>query len=361
MEELQLTLTPQRVDQRNFGIMLTNWRVGQQLNALVVATRPDSSVLLSVGGKQFVATTDIPVQQGSTLRLEVKQAGPEVVLKQVDQGQAQQAAPRTDAAGRAADNAIALSSARPSALLNQLAAQPARFGSPDLQELARELLGRSLKADSLKPGDLRKALQSSGLFTEVDLASGQTRRAQQSSKATLSQLQALALALADEQSEEAVEGMVLRQIADKAGGLLNGIAQNQLASLPVDDNAARWVFTLPLQLQNHFHDVRTVIERERRGPQGEEEEVWRASLSLDLPRLGAVDIRVQMVRGAVSVNFSCENSTSSRVLNGAMSNLEQRLMLREINVDHLAAEVTARSDVQSEDPNPSHGGLSVDA
>jgi len=74
VEELQLTLTPQRVDQRNFGIMLTNWRVGQQLNALVVAIRPDSSVLLSVGGKQFVASTDIPVQQGSTLRLEVKQA-----------------------------------------------------------------------------------------------------------------------------------------------------------------------------------------------------------------------------------------------------------------------------------------------
>ena len=50
MEELQLTLTPARVDQRNFGLMLSNWRVGQVINALVVDRMPSGGMLLSAGG-----------------------------------------------------------------------------------------------------------------------------------------------------------------------------------------------------------------------------------------------------------------------------------------------------------------------
>ena len=45
MEELQLTLTPARVDQRNFGLMLSNWRVGQVINALVVDRMPSGGIV----------------------------------------------------------------------------------------------------------------------------------------------------------------------------------------------------------------------------------------------------------------------------------------------------------------------------
>ena len=81
MEELQLTLTPSRVDQRNFGVMLSNWRVGQVLNALVVDRMPSGNVLLNVGGREFVTPLDLPVQAGSRLQLEVQQVQPQVTLR----------------------------------------------------------------------------------------------------------------------------------------------------------------------------------------------------------------------------------------------------------------------------------------
>ena len=83
MEELQLTLTPARVDQKNFGIQLANWRVGQQLTALVVDTRPNGGLVLSVAGKTFLASSDLPVQPGTRMAMEVKQAGAELVLRRL--------------------------------------------------------------------------------------------------------------------------------------------------------------------------------------------------------------------------------------------------------------------------------------
>ena len=86
MEELQLTLTPARVDQRNYGVQLSNWRVGQQLNALVVDTRPNGGLLLSVAGKTFTVSSDLPVQPGTRMALEVKQVGQDIVLQRVNDG-----------------------------------------------------------------------------------------------------------------------------------------------------------------------------------------------------------------------------------------------------------------------------------
>ena len=78
MEELQLTLTPARVDQRNFGVMLSNWRVGQVINALVVDRMPSGNVLLNAGGREFVTPLDLPVQPGTRLQLEVQQVTPQL-------------------------------------------------------------------------------------------------------------------------------------------------------------------------------------------------------------------------------------------------------------------------------------------
>ena len=81
MEELQLTLTPSRVDQRNHGIMLANWRVGQVINALVSERMPSGALLLSVGTQTFVTSRDIPAQPGARLQFEAEQVAPEVRLR----------------------------------------------------------------------------------------------------------------------------------------------------------------------------------------------------------------------------------------------------------------------------------------
>ena len=351
MEELQLTLTPARVDQRNYGVQLSNWRVGQQLNALVVDTRPNGGLLLSVAGKTFTVSSDLPVQPGTRMALEVKQVGQDVVLQRVNDG----APPRADAGSRAAQTTMELSSARPSALLNQLSAQPARFGSPELQEIARELRGRALKAEGLTPGAIQRGLRDSGLFTEADLLAGRVGRARQSGKTSLSQLQTVALALADDLDDDVAEVRVLQQMVDRSAALLNGIAQQQLASLPQDDGLQRWVFTLPVQLNDSFNDVRVEFERPPR--QVEQEDSWRASLTFDFPEMGSVTVRMQLKGSAVSVAFDCDNPATAARLNHNLVTLEGQLAARNLSAAGLAANATGTMD----DPGAAPTGLSVEA
>ncbi|HCD56971.1 MAG TPA: hypothetical protein DEQ90_16220, partial [Halieaceae bacterium] len=79
VEEIQLALTAARTDQKNFGLWLKNWQVGQTLSALVSGQRPTGELVLRVGGLQITATADIPVQQGARLLLEVRQLQPQAV------------------------------------------------------------------------------------------------------------------------------------------------------------------------------------------------------------------------------------------------------------------------------------------
>lgn len=351
MEELQLTLTPARVDQRNFGVQMSNWRVGQQLTALVVESRPNGAVLLSIGGKTFAASSDLPVQAGTRMAMEVKQAGQELVLRRLPDA----SLPRADAGGRAVATTLALGSPRPAALLNQLSTQAARFGSPELQELTRAMRGRALKVESLTAGEVQRGLRDSGLFTEVDLLAGRGNRASQSSKANLSQIQAVALALADNLDEGATEIKALHQLVDKATALLKGISQQQLASLPQEDGGQRWLFTLPAQLGEQFHDIQLQLEREAR--EVDQPECWKASLCFEFPEMGSVVVRLQLQGSAVSVAFDCDKPETTAWLRRSMSSLENQLNFRNFRAVTLSANATT----QRSDPSSDAPGLSVEA
>jgi hypothetical protein len=351
LEELQLTLTPARVDQRNFGVQLSNWRVGQQLTALVVESRPNGALLLSVGGKTFTASSDLPVQAGTRMAMEVKQAGQELVLRRIPDA----SLPRADASGRAVETTLALGSPRPAALLNQLSLQAARFGSSQLQELTRTLRSRALKVETLSAGEVQKGLRDSGLFTEVDLLAGRSNRAGQSSKANLSQIQAVALALADDLDEGASEIKSLHQIVDKALSLLKGISQQQLASLPQDDGGQRWLFTLPAQLGEQFHDVQLQLEREAR--EADQPQGWRASLCFEFPEMGSMTVQIQLQGSSVSVAFECGKPDTSLWLTRSMPSLENQLNLRNLRAVVLSTSVTTPAN----DPASDSSGLSIEA
>ncbi len=354
MEELQLALTPARVDQRNFGLMLANWRVGQVLTALVVNTQPHGALLLSVGGKQFVATTDIPVQPGTQMNLEVKQLGPEVILRQV----ASQLPAQEVATARLAAAAQTTASSGLASLLSQLSVQGARLGSAEITAIARDLLGRALPGERLGPGGLRQALRQSGVFSEADLAAGQGARARQSPKAALSSLQAIALALAEDMDPEAPEFLPLVLLSERAQAALNGIVNQQLASLPNEEGTPRWVVTVPVELDGRFFDVRLQIQREP--PDDDAEQGlpgWRVAVHLDLPRLGGIDVVVQLRDKHVSVNFTCETPATSRLLGRSLGGLSQRLEQQELRIDRLQTEVTPTP--VSDSKGSREGGIEV--
>ena len=66
MEDLQLSLTPSRVDQRGQGIMMSNWRGGANHKALV-SDRTSGGVILTVEGHRFVTPRDLPVLVGDRI------------------------------------------------------------------------------------------------------------------------------------------------------------------------------------------------------------------------------------------------------------------------------------------------------
>ena len=86
MEELQISLTPARVEQRNFGLWLRTPQVGQVLNAVVADKLPSGEMVLKVGAERVTVSTDIPLQPGARLLLEVKQVQPQVTFRVLSAG-----------------------------------------------------------------------------------------------------------------------------------------------------------------------------------------------------------------------------------------------------------------------------------
>lgn len=330
MEDLQLSLTPGRLDQRNFGVMLSNWRVGQVLNALVVNSYPDGRLLLSVGGKQLVTSSDIPIQPGTQLKLEVKQVGDELVLRQV----ADRVAAEQLTGGRSAGAVQTPHSSGMSPLLGQLSAL-GNLGSAELNALARGLLGRALKGERLSAEDLKRAVQQSGVFTEARLATGQTAAAASTPKGQLAALQQLALAMASNIETDGPEFSQLALLAERAGATLNGIVNQQLASVPVDDGPPRWVVSLPLSLAGQFHELRLIIERDDASANEHEAAPWRVTVHLDLPSLGGIDVTVMLAGERVKVDFNCEQPATSRWLNRAFGGLTERLERQQLTVERI--------------------------
>ena len=86
MEELQISLTPARVEQRNFGLWLRTPQVGQMLNAVVADRLPSGDIVLKVGAERVTVSTDIPLQPGARLLLEVKQVQPQITFRVLSPG-----------------------------------------------------------------------------------------------------------------------------------------------------------------------------------------------------------------------------------------------------------------------------------
>ncbi len=181
MQDLQLALSPGRVEQRNFGLWLNSWQVGKVLQALVVDQAPSGQLLLRLGAHRVTATTDLPVQKGATLKLEVTALTPTPTLKILNtnaQAPAPAAtvltpiAPRTDLErqlpalmarqGNVSNVFSGLGSGTSGAnLLSLLGAQ--NTGSP-VQALFKHLYQPS---DLDSGAKLRQAVERSGLFFEA--------------------------------------------------------------------------------------------------------------------------------------------------------------------------------------------------
>ena len=357
MEELQISLTPARVEQKNFGLWLRTPQVGQVLNAVVADRLPSGEMVLKVGAERVTASTDIPLQPGARLLLEVKQVQPSVTFRLLSHAPPPNVA--TAEALSEANRAHRQISATPSgrggipqllALLGGLQSGALSATGID-RTMVRQLQANVLNAPELtNPEALKRAVLTNGTFHEKLLASGHPelmRIAANDLKGQLLKMMAKVLSAGNDDEQGGGEGTEIEALALLRSALdknLEAVSQNQLGSLPAEDSqlSQQWLFDIPFRLGDSLHSLDLELSKDE-GSAGlqdaTDDTTWRAKLNLDLPGLGATEITLKLLASQLSLHVvSTQRSTLEMFLQakpGLTAGLESRgLELHRLSVMH---------------------------
>lgn len=347
MEELQLALTSARVDQRNYGLWINNWQIGQVLNALVTGQLPSGDLVLRVGGQQITATSDIPIQQGAQLRLEVKQLEPGPTLRVLNPMPGPDLAPGVNATLRLlpalrGDVATLPAGAVMQALQSAQAALPL---PPALAASIDALLRLASRPERVgSSAGLAQAVEESGVFLERHLAAGGEAPPAafgRDLKAGLLRVLAHAQAAVEGLESGRLNGgdaQALSELRRELEAGLGRITLNQLATQPGDSPARAWQLEIPVFHAAAFHTLTLRIAREGgSGPDGGrhdgDEAPWRVQLELAPPALGEVHLDLRVSDTRLALSLAAERDSTRRLLNGAMGQLDAALAARGIALE----------------------------
>jgi hypothetical protein len=357
LEELQISLTPARVDQRNFGLWLRTPQVGQVLNAVVADKLPSGEMVLKVGAERVTASTDIPLQPGARLLLEVKQVQPQITFRVLSAGGAPYVA-----APDAMTEAIKLqrqagTTQVPKDGLAQLFSMLRAFGGGSLQALGldraivKQLQGGVKSSDELtKPDALIKAIQSNGTFHESLLAHGAGSMAGLAADDLKGQLMRAVFRVranledSDKLGLQADQVGLLETLRSALESGLKIITDNQLGSVPAEQTQLpqQWCFDIPFRFGEEVYSIGIQIFEDgahSAAGEGALSKTWAAHISLNMPGLGATEITVKLVGERISVDLAgSEQETLALFLRSQQSltaGLESRgLKLDRLNVVH---------------------------
>ena len=372
MEELQISLTPARVEQRNFGLWLRTPQVGQVLNAVVADKLPSGEMVLKVGAERVTASTDIPLQPGARLLLEVKQVQPQITFRVLGAGSMPNvAAPEAMPEAFKLQRQVSALQA-PKDGLAPLFSLMRALGSGSLQALGldraivRQLQGAVKSSDELTQADgLIRAIQGSGTFHESLLAHGTNTTAGLAADDLKGQLMRAVFKVranledSDKLGLEAEQVGLLETLRSALEGGVKLITHNQLGSVPAEQTQLpqQWLFDIPFRYGEDVHNIGIQIFEDGTDDSAGEGAVlktWAAHLSLNMPGLGAAEIVVRLVGDKISVDLTgSEQGTLALFLRSQQSltaGLESRgLKLDRLNVVHDPALSRPHSDAPTLD------------
>ena len=341
MEELQLTLTPSRVDQRNHGIMLSNWRVGQTLNALVSDRMPSGGLLIKIGSQSFITSLDVPIQPGSRIKLEIQQIMPRLMLRLID------------------SDKVLGSSRAPASLINEPLFGDGKEGLGNVTRLLKSLdakfpnlssnYGLSASAfrgllasnllllGSVNASTVQAAFTLSGIFTEALWLSSRPGQGAQSSKTVLMILRQRIISALDSGNLSSTERSALARLFGSVESAITSIAHQQIASIPQDDEKLKWTATLPMQQGEDLCEIDVEIERQSLKKEDALSQ-WKLRLSLELKALGPVIVLIEMINNRLRINFSVDESVNAR-MEEAFPLLKNQLIIAGFELDNLSSKV----------------------
>jgi hypothetical protein len=353
---MQLALTTTRVEQRNFGLWINNWQVGQTLNALVTNQLPTGELVLRVAGQQITATSDIPIQQGSNLLLEVKQMQPVPTLRVLSPladpvsnarvaGTLQLLVPGggTVASPPLAAVAQAVQSTQLSAVLMPILGEPLgqllrQFSRFERLTQADGVAGAVRDSGIFLEGKLRASLDGGSVQASGDLKAG-LFRALARVDAALSEAEALSMSTADAEA--------LQELRRELESGLGRITLQQFNAQPSDAQGLRsWQVEIPVLIGQTYHSLRVDIERHSAADDGSagaqskaavEDDDWRVRLRIAPPALGALDINIRLFSEQLHLRFAVERDEVRTLIDRGLPQLQRALASRGLELSTTSA------------------------
>lgn len=370
MEELQLALTAARVEQRNFGLWLKSWQVGQVLQALVTDKLPSGQLVLRVAGQQITATADIPVQKGATLTLEVSRLEPTPTLKIINapiatggqvnrlSGELQLFLPQLlPQQGRVLDPFLTLLNPAQSANILALLG----LKNVDLQRLLKQVQ----KAEQLvDPKLLKMAVEKSGLFLESQLQqlvfSGGLLPPGDLKAELLRLLNRVNRRLKEygRISSDDAGVLALEELKQQLEGAITKITLHQLAvSNPEGPDQQQWCFDIPIRFKDTMASLSLTIWRdgESKG-QSPDQQDWKATLSTTLPKLGLVEAELFLRGQKVSVVIFSKQTKIANLINDQIDQLRTGLESRGLDVSVL---ISREGELSTKDSGKNVSGSNI--
>ncbi len=324
------------------------FRTGEQLTARVLAQTAPRRLLLEVSGHRLSAETDLALQIGDRLRLEVVHTGPKPHLKVI--GRLSPALTTTLALRHALPRQAPLDQALRSfrAALDQPTLAPA------VRTQIEALLGSLPDRSALgQPDKLQAAMRLSGLFMEASAVTStvpmeawdlKTRLLELAASIKTAQLQTPAASESETQvsaanSTASGKSDPLPELAAKASGALARIVLDQLASLPKPDTQIlTWQLEIPFRDGERLETLRLTIAGGKQAKGAAYELLpWTVDLEIEPPGLGRIRIKLVLQGKKISSYFWGETATTTRLLEHHLHTLARRFRAAGLEPNHLQA------------------------
>ncbi|GIZ12149.1 flagellar hook-length control protein FliK [Pseudomonas sp. NCCP-436] len=137
----------------------------------------------------------------------------------------------------------------------------------------------------------------------------------------------------------------LETLLKLAAAAISRLQTHQLSSLAqtqVDANGnllTTWQLELPMRHQLDLIPLQIKLQREQqkgRDDKSEERDMlWRIELAFDLPHLGPLQVRAQLLRGSLSSQLWAERTDTVSLINAELENLRERLRSAGLEVGEL--------------------------
>ncbi|OZB20152.1 MAG: flagellar hook-length control protein FliK, partial [Pseudomonas sp. 34-62-33] len=151
----------------------------------------------------------------------------------------------------------------------------------------------------------------------------------------------------------------LEMLLKLAAAAISRLQTHQLSSLAqtqVDANGnllTTWQLELPMRHQQDIIPLQIKLQREEREGNAEKNEpkepVWRIDLAFDLPHLGPLQVRAQLLRGSLSSQLWAERAETTTLINAELGHLRERLLAAGLEV----GELTCRQGMPPQGPKTS--------